>query len=160
MKIDFFQRDDLEEVLTIERLNSPNPLDRKDFLSMIDDDLTVCMVAREGSIVGFFIYEMYDHYLSVFILQTHPNHTNLGYGTAMLDELKAKIVKHKKRKFLFSQVRESNLHSLNFAKKRGFSAIFLNKEAYSEPEEDGIALKWEDMSKDLMKEEEIEELHL
>lgn len=147
-------RRDLPEVVEIERLNAVGAaLTEEDILAILRQQNIIGMVVEEDeTILGFMLYGLNKIYLELFMLQTHLNHTGKGVATKMVDKLISKLNTHNTRGLIFTQLRESNLAGLCFAKKKGFSAISINKNAYSSPEDDGIFLKYAVFSE---KEEEM-----
>jgi len=133
-------RRDIPEVLDINTLNDEgNALSEEEFLSLLRERNVICMVVEDqDKIVGFMVYELCPIYLSLLLLQVHPAHKGEGIGAKMFDKLTTKISPTSRRKFIATQIRESNLDSLLWAKKRGFLAKSINKSAYSSPEDDGI----------------------
>lgn len=136
---------DMEQVVAIAQLNDVNAiLTIEDFDALVSQRDIICYVAEEDNmILGFMIYQLYKHHIELLILEVHPDYKRKNFGTILLDKLLDKVSNHKTRRFIFSQLRESNLIGLQFAKNFGFTAISINKDAYENPDDDGIFLKLE-----------------
>lgn len=136
---------DTAQVLDIHTLTDGGAaLTEQEFRSLVRESNIIVMVYEEkGKVLGFIVYELYKYYSSLLMLQVHPAYRDRGIGTELLNKLVKKMINHNERKFIATQIRESDLDRLLWAKKKGFFAKSINKSSYTSPDEDGIFMVYD-----------------
>lgn len=127
---------DLAAVMEIENLCFISPWSKTDLENEMNDkqfkNVWVIELSFQGAkiIGGFCIY--YQTFSSGTIAQiaVHPSLQHRQLGTAMMDEI-INDAYAKKIECLTLEVRENNIHAINFYLKNGFEKILVKKNYYS-----------------------------
>ncbi len=109
--------------------------------------VTVDQQKRGDPVVGFMVYELAKHSITVTRFGVDPNRRNEGIGKAMIDKLTAKLTTHRRRKIVVD-VPETNLEFLSFLRKQGFLAKKVLREAVEETGEDAYRMVYAMMGAD------------
>ena len=115
-------RRDLPEVLGIERAAFDEPWSEAEFIARLRQRNCIGMVAEvDEHIVGFAMYELYEHMVLLARLAVCPWAVRGGIGTALIDNLKRKL-RPERRHTLALDVPERNLPAQLFLQSQGFRA--------------------------------------
>lgn len=126
------QTEDIEDVVSIERLVQTHPWSTQQF----QDSLATyqCTVYEQANqVVGFCILQPVLDEANLLLMAIHPDHHGKGLGYELLDysiqQLKNSPIQ------IFLEVRESNTAAIRLYEKTGFHQIDLRKNYY--PNRDG-----------------------
>jgi ribosomal-protein-alanine N-acetyltransferase len=146
-KIRYFQRNDLEGILTIERLSFPHPWTHNMFkaLHQIDPEGFYVAIMNE-SVVGYgilltedlaprFIRKERAHLMN---LAVHPEFHNQKIGTYLLNTMLSNL-KRRAQNRIYLEVRASNIKAIAFYEKAGFNKTGIIKNFYGD--EDAITME-------------------
>lgn len=116
-------RRDIDEILEIEKSCFPNPWCENDFVLCLRKETCIGVVLEDLSknMVGYSVYEFNQNSIDVLNFAINPHQQKKGYGSHMLNSLKNRLEK-KRRKFLSTTVAEGNLKAQLFFQKNGFVA--------------------------------------
>ncbi|MCX8175607.1 MAG: ribosomal protein S18-alanine N-acetyltransferase [Candidatus Bathyarchaeota archaeon] len=134
-KIRKFREEDLEKVMTINRLCLPENYSPEFFLEIYRDcPETFIVVEHDGEVVGYIMVRVETgfsdfhrfklirkgHVVSIAVL---PEHRLKGVGKSLLLTAMEKMVEHYKCQETFLEVRVSNLPAISLYKKLGYREI-------------------------------------
>lgn len=120
-------RRDLPEILTIEQACLPYSLDegmyrdamcKKNVIGMVAEDVSQC----DCPVVGHMLYELHDDLILVMAFAVLESRRRQGFGRALIDKLKYKVVHSHKRDRIVFEVPESCLDLQLFLRAMGFRA--------------------------------------
>lgn len=137
IKIRWFIRRDMEEVLTIDSLSFRSPWSEEDILSCLRQRNCIGMVAYDSQdyIRGFMIYELHKTDLRIINLAVHPAFRRKGIGRAMTQRLAEKL-SQQRRDTVLADVRETNLNAQLFFHACGYRAEGVGRGHYEDTGED------------------------
>jgi len=136
-------RRDMDEVLEIERRSYQFPWDEAEFLTCLRQRNCIGTVyeSSQGYIHGFMIYELHKDTLRVLNLAVAPEVCGTGVGRAMVQRLIDKL-SDQRRRFIETEVRETNLKAQLFFSAAGFRAVRTLRKHYDETNEDAILFRY------------------
>lgn len=136
-------RRDMEEVLEIERLCFQWPWKEDDFILQLRKRNCIgCVIEEVDSVIGFCVYELYQLRIDIIDFAVLPRVQRTGVGRLMLEKLKGKLSRNKRRR-LSVLVRETNIDALLFFRASGFRCHGIQRDAYEETDEDGYRMEYE-----------------
>jgi ribosomal-protein-alanine N-acetyltransferase len=148
--VDLMKREDLPEILAIERESFPSPWTEGMFAKEIDSAHSMCLCVRinfgNKSVVGAYIVfwlvadEAHLHNLAV---KKEYRRNGLAFG---LMETMKKIAAENKIKSQTLEVRESNNEAIKLYRKCGFVVKGIRPLYYMETKEDALIM-WADVKK-------------
>jgi len=134
------QREDIQEVLSIERRSFLSPWKRQMFeeaiLSPIATNLTI---KKADTIISYFIMYSVADEAHILNLAVHPDYRHHGYGTMLLNHVLTYFKQEEDIEF-FLEVRESNSIAIHLYRKFGFDIIGRRKRYYTETNEDALVM--------------------
>lgn len=154
--VDEMTRDDLDEVLAIERLSFPTPWSKNLFLKELHSDLSTIILFKSDSfknhkVLGYICIWLIGGEVHILNLACHPDFRRRGIATSLLEQsLFFSFNKGVRRAFL--EVRELNQEALGLYEKYGFKQIGIRKGYYSDTGEDAVVMVLEMESKARLKE--------
>lgn len=141
IQVEPIKREDLAEVIEIERLSFSSPWTKGMFLSELEDNPFSCSyVARSAQKVAgyvcFWVIHEEEHLLN---LAVHPEYRRLGIGEALL-HFAIEEGKKKGMKVILLEVRSSNEIARKLYEKFGFKVIGLRGGYYDRPKDDAVIM--------------------
>lgn len=133
-------KDDIEDVLNIERSSFSTPWSRSAFLDALNLGATRNFVIElDGAIIGYIIIYAISFEAHIANFAIHPFFRRKGIGEFLLmktiDELKKEHIKE-----FYLEVREGNIAAINLYKKIGFEVIGKRKGYYRDTGEDALIM--------------------
>ena len=133
-------RQDLDDVMRIERLSFPYPWTEEEMMSCLRRPNCIGMVARRGNVVaGFMLYELLRSQLHVINFAVHPEFRRQEVGSQMVDKLLAKLAQQGRTEIVL-EVRERNLAAQLFFRRTGFVSAGVIRNYYDDTDEDAYRL--------------------
>jgi ribosomal-protein-alanine N-acetyltransferase len=144
-------RDNLEEVLEIERLSFPTPWSKDLFLRELHFECSRVFLAEADQseakrILGYICIWLVSKEVHILNLACHPQFRNQGVATSLLKYSLLFSFRRGMRK-AFLEVRKSNISALHLYTKYGFVPLELRKGYYDDTKEDAIVMTLEMDSK-------------
>jgi ribosomal-protein-alanine N-acetyltransferase len=138
------RRDDLAQVLPIERQSFNNPWPETTFLGEIQNiGLSYPMVAAiqpGGEIIGYVLYWLVGDEMQINNVAVHPDWRRCGLGEKML-RAALDLAKNAGAATAVLEVRQSNLAARTlYERKLGFGFLAIREDYYTGPTEDAIVL--------------------
>ncbi len=134
--------DDLPAILRIENLAFPNPWS-KDFFASADNWESWVICSDDGKLRGYIMYYIVLDEGEIINFAIDPAFQRQGLGAQLLGQTLG-IMREKKIRRLFLEVRASNLAAQELYAKFGFVRLGSRKDYYSRPVEDAIIMGCED----------------
>lgn len=133
-------REDLPQVLAIERESFPLPFSENLFHMEMGLNIAHMLVAKAGGAVcGYIDYWHVDSEMHVINIAVAPKQRGHGVGGIMMQHLIDYSSQHKVEK-IFLDVRESNKAAIGLYKRFGFEQIDVRKGYYEDNEEDALVM--------------------
>jgi ribosomal-protein-alanine N-acetyltransferase len=134
---------DVPWILKIESISFSTPWSKLDFLNEISNPFSITKVAlRDSEVVGYICVNCIIDEGHILNLAVHPDTRRKGIATGLvekvLDELRKKMCK-----FLYLEVRVSNIGAIRFYESFGFVSTGIRKEYYTLPREDAVIMMLE-----------------
>lgn len=130
-------RRDLPEILAIENHSFPFPWDEDEFIRCVRQRNCIGMSCeRDERIVGYMVYELHKHSLSLLNFAVHPDFRFQGVGRQMVRKLVSKLSGDRRSK-ITALVRETNIDAQLFFKAMGFVCVQTIPNADENTGEDG-----------------------
>ncbi len=139
--IEDIKREDIDELLEIERASFPSPWTREAFLTELKERSSSCfLVAKsEGRVVGYAGFWLIFDEAHITNLAVHPGYRKKKIGERLIRFLlKLAVSKGAKRATL--EVRPSSLAAQNLYKKFDFEIRSIQKGYYSDTGEDALIM--------------------
>ncbi len=139
--IEDMKREDIDEILEIERASFPSPWSGEAFLTELKERDSSCfLVAKsEGRVVGYAGFWLIFDEAHITNLAVHPEYRKKKIGERLIRFLlKLAVSKGAKRATL--EVRPSNLAAQNLYKKFGFEVGGIQKGYYNDTGEDALIM--------------------
>jgi ribosomal-protein-alanine N-acetyltransferase len=134
-------REDLPQVLEIERVSFPLPFSENLFHMELDLNSAHMMVAKLGDEVrGYLDFWHIDNEMHVINIAVSPRSRREGIGSQLMRYL-AEFGNRKQAELIYLDVRESNVAAINLYKKCGFEQIDIRKGYYQDNEEDALVME-------------------
>lgn len=135
-------RRDMPDVLGTEESSFDFPWIEEDFLRCLRQRNCIGMVAEQGEkVVGFMIYELFQHRLQVLNFAVHPEYRHRGVGTQMVNKLIGKLSGHRRTRITL-EIRETNLEAQLFYRALGFRAVRVLRNYFEDTGEDAFLLQY------------------
>lgn len=132
--------DDVEEIIDIERESFSTPWSATSFYSEIYNRNSVNKVAVvDGKVCGYICVRCFEEECHLLNLAVHPAFRRRGIATLLLEGIVSQLKKRGCR-FIFLEVRVSNLAARKMYEKFGFIPIGVRRRYYVNPEEDAIVM--------------------
>lgn len=161
------RKEDIDEILEIEKVSFPSPWTREAFLTELKERNSSCfLVAKnEGRIVGYagfwliipacsFLPEAGGDEAHITNLAVHPEYRKKKIGEGLIRSLlKLAVSKGAKRATL--EVRPSNIAAQNLYKKFGFKVGGIQKGYYSDTGGDALIMRNRNLTAHLFSHKEI-----
>jgi len=113
-------RRDMDEVLSINDEAYDRHWDEADFLAVLGQRNCIAMVVDDGErILGFMLYELHPHHLSLLRMAVRPSLHGCGIGSLMIERLTCKL-SQERRESIWIEVGERDLEAQLFLRGRGF----------------------------------------
>ncbi|MEM3530302.1 MAG: ribosomal protein S18-alanine N-acetyltransferase [Nitrososphaerales archaeon] len=134
------KKEDLNEVLRIERICFNHPYDYSTFLYFLINDKNGFYIAKKNNqIVGYIIASVRGDKGTLVSIAVLPEFRRKGIGSRLMRESLAYL--SRKVNYVELQVRVSNFEAINFYKKFGFEEIGFIPNYYIDGEDALIMLK-------------------
>ena len=144
-------RRDMQDVLSIIKQSFKNPI--------FEDELTEYLRSRNivgqvielsrsrrartsKKIIGFMLYELKKYDIAIIFLAIDPDYRRSGLGAKMVNKLILKLYPVGRKVEISVDVRETNLSAQLFFKKLGFKAVLVDKNYFSDTEEDSYLMTY------------------
>ena len=128
-------RQDLDDVMRIERLSFPYSWTEDEMMSCLRRPNCIGMVARRGDVVaGFMLYELLRGRLHVINFAVHPEFRQ-QVGSQLVDKLISKLSQQRRTEIVL-EVRERNLAAQLFFQRCGFWSTGIMRQYYDDTDED------------------------
>lgn len=140
VKVVDMQREDLDDVVRIERDAFTDPWDEENFVADIENDHVIVLAARSGNnCVGYLSCIALDDYGYVANVAVDSEFRSKGVGKALMDDLRVRLTKRDIHDIVLD-VRVSNSRAIMFYERYGFSVITRRKGFYTTPPEDSFTM--------------------
>lgn len=131
---------DVSEVVEIERMSFATPWSEAAFLGEILKLYSLTKVAvLEGKIIGYICVEHIMDEGHILNLAVHPDFRRRGIGTKLMEEVLDELKKNDCR-YLYLEVRFSNLGARKFYESFGFRVVGIRRDYYTSPIEDAALM--------------------
>lgn len=131
---------DLPAVLEIERISFTIPWSIDSFIHELRNLYSITKVAViEGTVIGYICAHYIIDESHILNLAVHPDFRRCGIATKMVIEVLSEL-KEKGCRFIFLEVRVSNLVARNFYARFGFKEVGVRRNYYTSPKEDAIIM--------------------
>ncbi len=151
--IEDMRKEDIDEILEIERTSFPSPWTREAFLAELKERDSSCfLVAKsEGRVVGYAGFWITFDEAHITNLAVHPEYRKKKIGERLIRFLlKLAVSKGAERATL--EVRPSNSPAQNLYKKFGFEVGGIQKGYYSDTGEDALIMRNNNLTPSLTEE--------
>lgn len=135
---------DIKKILEIEKECGLARWSTDDYLLEIRRELSLMLTAKfSENIVGFLVGRIVPpEELDILNFGVLTNHQKQGIGGMLWAKLLDTALE-KKIKFVWLEVRESNINAVKFYEKKGFVKVWSRKNFYTQPLEDAFVMKFE-----------------
>lgn len=124
---------DVSEVVEIERMSFTTPWSEAAFLGEILKLYSLTKVAAlRGKIIGYICVEHIMDEGHILNLAVHPDFRRRSIGTKLMEEVMDELKKNDCR-YLYLEVRVSNLGARKFYERSGFRVVGIRKNYYASP---------------------------
>ncbi len=131
---------DVSEVVEIERMSFTAPWSEAAFLGEILKLYSLTRVAAlRGKIIGYICVEHIMDEGHILNLAVHPDFRRRSIGTKLLEEVMDELKKNDCR-YLYLEVRVSNLGARKFYERSGFRVVNIRRNYYTSPIEDAALM--------------------
>jgi ribosomal-protein-alanine N-acetyltransferase len=132
--------EDVDEIMNIESQSFSTPWSAISFYSEIYNKNSINKVAEiDGKVCGYICVRCVQEECHLLNLAVHPDYRRRGIASLLLESVLSQI-KKKGCRFIFLEVRASNIIAQKMYEKFGFTSIGIRKKYYINPEEDGIIM--------------------
>lgn len=134
--IRWLTRNDLPEVLRIERASFAAPWSRREFEDTLRDRDVVAQVAasrRFGNVLGYSVYRLAKRQFEIVNLAVAAEDRRYDVGTQLVENLTSRLCRDRRVKVI-ADVRETNLPAQLFFRACGFRAVEVLRDHYPEGE--------------------------
>jgi ribosomal-protein-alanine N-acetyltransferase len=131
---------DFPEVLEIERISFTIPWSVDSFLNELHNLYSITKVAiLEDNVIGYMCAHHIIDKSHILNLAVHPDCRRCGIATKLVKEVLGEL-EEKGCRFIYLEVRVSNLAARNFYARLGFKEVGVRRNYYSLPGEDAIIM--------------------
>lgn len=135
-------RDDMPEILAIERASYAFPWSEQDFLEALLERGCIGVVAKMGQrVAGFVLYDTRLRSLEIVNLAVVPDLRRRGIGRQLIEFLKEKL-SQAGRNELVTCVGDDSLDAQLFLRKQGFLATAIMRNHFAEHDGDAYLMKY------------------
>ena len=143
ISVSFFEREDISALVDIEREAFSTPFKEKDFLDILESEISNVLVAKIGGlVVGYVSFTIIIDECQIINFATKEEFKRQGVGKRVMEAL----IEHGKAKGVtkyFLEVRVSNEAAISLYKKYGFVEVGISKGHFSLPREDAVLMNVE-----------------
>tara|TARA_B100000902_G_scaffold336528_1_gene336852 strand:- start:1484 stop:1933 length:450 start_codon:yes stop_codon:yes gene_type:complete len=140
-KIDFFTKEDLDEIVKIENESHLTPWTKKNFIDSNDANNLFKVLKNENDIIGYYIALFVEDECQLLNITVRLGLQKKGFGQLMIKNL---FTDCRKRNAIniFLEVRKSNNAAIRLYEKNGFNEIGVRNNYYKNKEgkEDAILM--------------------
>lgn len=137
------QEFDIPEVLKIEHISFAIPWSEVSFLNELYNPYSITKVAiRENNVIGYICTHHIINESHILNLAVHPGFRRCGIATKLVREVLDDL-QEKGCKFIYLEVRVSNLAARNFYAHLGFKDVGIRRNYYISPREDAVIMMLE-----------------
>lgn len=144
MAVEPMQVKDLPEILVIEKLSFPVPWSKQAFISELNNEYALYLVARENieirGYIGMWLIIDEGHITN---LAVHPAYRRRGVGRLLLKNLIQTGKRYGLRR-LTLEVRQTNLAAQNLYMEFGFTTVGVRPRYYLDNQEDALIM-WKEL---------------
>lgn len=134
------QPSDITEILEIERISFTTPWSELAFLNEMYDPHSIAKVAvLKNNITGYICVKQISDEGHILNLAVHPDFRRHGIATVLVGEVLDEL-REKGCKYLYLEVRVSNLAARKFYERFGFKVVGVRRKYYTSPEEDAVVM--------------------
>jgi ribosomal-protein-alanine N-acetyltransferase len=135
------RRDDVDDVLAIERAVFATPWSRRAFLVEVDDtSISIPRVARlDARVVGYAVTWRVVDELHIGNLAVAPSSQRLGIGRALLESLMS-TARELRLAYATLEVRVSNAAAISLYETLGFRPVAMRRRYYPDNGEDAMVM--------------------
>lgn len=119
-----------------------SPWTAQQFLQSIEENSLYLILKKQQQLLGFVAYQMVLDEVEIIQIAIAQDYKGKGYGQQLLEQFILEMSKQQVAK-IFLEVRASNQEARHFYQKNAFQTIFIRKDYYQQPREDGIMMCWE-----------------
>ena len=131
---------DIPQVLQIEHISFSTPWSETAFFSEIYRPYSLSKIAAlDENIIGYVCANYVIDEGHILNLAVHPDFRRSGVGTQLIEDLLEELKKTDCR-YIYLEVRLSNLEARKFYERFGFRVIATRKNYYVSPNEDAIIM--------------------
>lgn len=140
MSIREMKKDDLDDVLGIEKCSFPSPWTRRMFEDTMDSPVTTNLVLEiNDEIIGYIMFYSVEDEAHIMNLAIHPDFREKGYASELINHMLL-YVRARGAVVIFLEVRESNIKAQRLYARFGFKIIGKRKGYYTETNEDALVM--------------------
>jgi ribosomal-protein-alanine N-acetyltransferase len=134
------QATDIPEVIEIERMSFTTPWSENAFLKEIHKLYSLTRVAVLGDkVIGYICANYIMDEGHIMNLAVHHNFRRRGIGTKLVEEILDEL-KENDCRYIYLEVRFSNLRARNFYERFGFRVAGIRRNYYTSPIEDAALM--------------------
>jgi ribosomal-protein-alanine N-acetyltransferase len=134
------QAADISEVMEIERISFTTPWSENAFLKEIHKLYSLTKVAVLGDkVIGYICANYIMDEGHIMNLAVHHNFRRRGIGTKLLEKVLNEL-KENECRYIYLEVRFSNVRARNFYKRFGFRVAGIRRNYYTSPIEDAALM--------------------
>jgi len=138
--IEPMQRDDLDQVMEIEKASYTNPWTKVGVEAELDRSVSVSLVMKEtGNVIAYLIFWMLQEEIHILNLAVRPDRREMGLGRFFLEYMFNWGEKLGVRQ-VFLEVRVSNLAARKLYKSTGFVKVGVRENYYTAENEDALLM--------------------
>ena len=141
--IERMRREDLGEIVRLEKESFTDPWPRKGFEDQLEDGNSIMLVGRfgpkEGEIAGYLCAYLVLEEMQLASVAVAPEFRGRGIARSLAAEM-IKIGTAAKASEIWLDVRESNAPARRLYEKLGFREVYRRKNYYHKPKEDALVL--------------------
>lgn len=146
LRIRSMSREDIKDVLEIERRSFPTPWKRTVFLTEIEQNVSADYIVAEAEneVLGYAGMWIFLHESHITNIAVHPDEREKGIGGFLLLSLMNRSMRFKVYRMTL-EVRESNDIAKIFYRNYGFKVRGIRRNYYTDTDEDAIVMICEDI---------------
>jgi ribosomal-protein-alanine N-acetyltransferase len=134
------QKQDIKEILEIERVSFTSPWSETAFLNEIDKSYALARIALfKHAVIGYICVNYILNECHILNIAVHPEFRRQGVATALMEDALMEL-RRKGCGFFYLEVRISNLGARRFYERFGFRVAGVRREYYISPAEDAALM--------------------
>ena len=140
-KIKFYEKEDLDEIVSIENKSHLTPWTKKNFTEAYNAKNLFRVLKNQSNIIGYYIALFSDEECQLLNITVRLELKKRGFGQLMIENL-FKECRKKNIHDIFLEVRASNSSAIRLYEKKGFNEIGIRKNYYKiiDGKEDAILM--------------------